>query len=81
MPNVPWPGPKYHWIAFGVVTVVGLPGGTFEIPNACTSLTDARMVAVRSEMILTLIAGGIEAWSTGIITLIRSTVSMTLAPG
>jgi len=27
----------------------------------CTSLTEARIVSVRSEMILTLTAGGIEA--------------------
>ena len=42
---------------------------------------DARTVSVRSEMTWILTAGGIEACSTGIIALIRSTVSMTLAPG
>ena len=47
----------------------------------CTSPTEARMVSVRSEMTLTLMADGIEACSTGSIALIRSTVSMTLAPG
>ena len=47
----------------------------------CTSLTEARMVSVRSEMIPTLIADGIEACSTGNIALTRSTVSTTLAPG
>jgi hypothetical protein len=36
---------------------------------------------VRSEMTFTLTAAGIEASSTGIIALIRPTVSMTLAPG
>jgi hypothetical protein len=46
-----------------------------------TSLTEARMVSVRSEIMLILTAGGIEAWSTGNIALIRSKVSMTLAPG
>ena len=39
------------------------------------------MVSVRSEMTLILTAAGIEACSTGIIALIRSTVSMTFAPG
>src|ERR1700751_4629395 len=46
-----------------------------------TSATDARMVWVRSEMTSILTAAGIDAWSTGIIFLIRCTVSMTLAPG
>src|SRR6476469_7876190 len=54
---------------------------TVSINVNCTSLTEARIVSVRSETILTLMAAGIEAWSTGIIALIRSTVSMTLAPG
>ena len=54
---------------------------TVSISVNCTSLTEARMVSVRSEMILTLTAGGIDAWSTGIIALIRFTVLMTLAPG
>ena len=47
----------------------------------CTSLTEARMVSVRSEMTLTLMADGIEACSTGSIALTRWTVSTTLAPG
>src|SRR5260221_12949955 len=47
----------------------------------CTSATEARMVSVRSETTLTLMPDGIEACSTGIIALMRSTVSMTLAPG
>ena len=54
---------------------------TISINVNCTSATDARMVWVRSEMTLTLTAGGIEASSTGSIALIRPTVSMTLAPG
>ena len=47
----------------------------------CTSATEARMVSVRSEMIETFTAAGIDASSTGSIALMRSTVSMTLAPG
>ena len=47
----------------------------------CTSATDARMVWVRSDMTFILTAAGIEAWSTGIIALMRLTVSITLAPG
>ena len=47
----------------------------------CTSLTEARMVCVRSVMTATLIAGGIAACSWGSAALTRSTVSMTLAPG
>ncbi|MGY4329564.1 hypothetical protein ACVWWG_003981 [Bradyrhizobium sp. LB7.2] len=47
----------------------------------CTSSTAARMVMVRSLMILIEIAGGIAAISRGSCALIRSTVSMTLAPG
>ena len=54
---------------------------TVSISVNCTSPTEARMVWVRSETTLTLMAGGIEACSTGSIALIRSTVSMTLAPG
>jgi hypothetical protein len=37
----------------------------------CTSSTEARMVSVRSEMTLTLMADGIEACSTGSIALTR----------
>ena len=47
----------------------------------CTSSTAARMVTVRSLMILILMAGGIAAISFGSSALILSTVSMTLAPG
>src|SRR6478672_8765411 len=47
----------------------------------CTSATEARMVAVRSEMTEIFTAGGIEAWSTGSIALTLLTVAMTLAPG
>ena len=47
----------------------------------CTSCTDARMVSVRSMTTLTWIAGGIAARSAGSAALMRSTVSMTLAPG
>ena len=47
----------------------------------CTSSTAERMVMVRSLMILILTAGGIAAISRGSSALIRSTVSMTLAPG
>ena len=54
---------------------------TVSINVNCTSETEARMVSVRSETIDTLMAGGIEASSTGSIALTRSTVSMTLAPG
>ena len=47
----------------------------------CTSSTAARMVMVRSLMVLMLIAGGIAAISRGSFSLMRLTVSMTLAPG
>ena len=47
----------------------------------CTSRTEARMVCVRSMTMLTWIDGGIAASSRGSAALIRSTVSMTLAPG
>jgi hypothetical protein len=46
-----------------------------------TSATEARMVAVRSAAIVTLTAGGTDACNLGSSALIRSTVSMTLAPG
>ena len=46
-----------------------------------TSATEARMVVVRSRMVLTSIAGGMRAVSCGSCALIWSTVSMTLAPG
>ena len=46
-----------------------------------TSLTDARMVVVRSSTTAILIAGEIEACNWGIAAVTRSTVSMMLAPG
>ena len=46
-----------------------------------TSFNDARIDGVRSEAIFKLIAAGMEACSCGKIALMRSTVSMTLAPG
>ena len=46
-----------------------------------TSCTDARIVCVRSDSTLTLIACGIDARSRGIAATTRSTVSITLAPG
>ncbi len=46
-----------------------------------TSLTEARMVSVRSDRIETLMSFGMEACSCGSIALTRSTVAMTLAPG
>ena len=54
---------------------------TASISVNCTSATEARMVSVRSMMVLTWIDGGIDASSRGSVALIRSTVSMTLAPG
>src|SRR5215468_7189653 len=47
----------------------------------CTSSTAARIVSVRSLMILILMAGGIVAISRESCALIRFTVSMTFAPG
>ena len=46
-----------------------------------TSRTEARMVVVRSERMLTWMVGGIEACSAASVPLIASTVVMTLAPG
>ncbi len=46
-----------------------------------TSLTDARIVCVRSISVSTLTVGGIAACRRGSAALIASTVSMTLAPG
>src|ERR1700733_11256092 len=46
-----------------------------------TSETDARMVAVRSDAIETLMAGGMEDSSCGSSALTLSTVVITLAPG
>ena len=54
---------------------------TVRINVNCTSVIEARIVSVRSEMMLTFTAAGIEASSTGKACLIRATVSMTLAPG
>ena len=47
----------------------------------CTSLTEARMVWMRSDRTDTLMVGGIDASSCGSNALIRSTVAITLAPG
>ena len=46
-----------------------------------TSLTEARMVCVRSDWIVTWMSFGIAACNWGSIALTRSTVAMTLAPG
>src|ERR1700730_18321450 len=46
-----------------------------------TSRTEARMVVVRSERMLTWIVGGIDACSVVNVLLIASTVLMTSAPG
>ena len=46
-----------------------------------TSSSDARMVVVRSEATVSLMSAGNAACSTGSSALIRSTVSMMLAPG
>ncbi len=46
-----------------------------------TSCTEARIVCVRSTSVLTCTVGGIAASRRGNAFLIRSTVSMTLAPG
>ena len=46
----------------------------------CTSLTDARIVVVRSEMMVSLMFAGSHFISCGSSVLMRSTVSMTLAP-
>src|ERR1700744_1002415 len=47
----------------------------------CTSATAARIVSVRSMIVLTWIEGGMDASSRGSDDLMRSTVSMILAPG
>ena len=47
----------------------------------CTSLTEARIVVVRSVRTVTLMDEGSAFWSCGRSFLIRSTTSMTLAPG
>src|SRR6202046_3157565 len=46
-----------------------------------TSLTDARIVVVRSSITVKSIAAGIEAFKDGMAARMRSTVSMMLAPG
>ena len=51
------------------------------ISSNCTSWTEARIVTVRSVSTATETAAGIVAWSCGSSFLMRSTVSMTLAPG
>ena len=47
----------------------------------CTSLTDARIVVVRSLRIIISIDAGIEAFSCGSTARMRSTVSTIFAPG
>ena len=47
----------------------------------CTSVTEARMLIVRSEITEILMAGGIEASSCGSAALIAATVQITFAPG
>ena len=47
----------------------------------CTSCTEARMVSVRSTTVWTSTEGGMAARRPGRAALMRSTVSMTLAPG
>ena len=54
---------------------------TASISSNCTSRTDARMVTVRSVSITTSTAAGSDAESCGSRRLMRSTTSMTLAPG
>ena len=54
---------------------------TASISSNCTSLTEARMVVVRSVSTETWTAGGRELCSWGSSFLMRSTTSMTLAPG
>src|ERR1039457_5298098 len=54
---------------------------TVRIKVNCTSWTDARMVAVRSVRMETLIAGGMDALRRGNNAFTRSAVSMMLAPG
>jgi hypothetical protein len=49
--------------------------------SICTSCTEARMVTVRSVSTATSIDAGSAAWSCGSWRLMRSTVSITLAPG
>ena len=46
-----------------------------------TSFTDARIVVVRSSTTVKSIAAGMEAFSEGSASRMRSTVSMMLAPG
>src|ERR1700680_3348408 len=45
------------------------------------SLTDARIVVVRLKLVPSETVGGIEARNSGSIAMMRSTVSITLAPG
>ena len=54
---------------------------TAKVSSICTSRTDARMVRVRSVTMATSSATGRESRSWGSIALMRSTTSMTLAPG
>ena len=54
---------------------------TASISSNCTSLTEARMVVVRSVSTETLTEAGSELCSCGSSRLMRSTTSITLAPG
>ena len=54
---------------------------TASISSNCTSRTEARMVIVRSVSTATSTAAGSDACSCGSTRLMRSTTSMTLAPG
>ena len=46
-----------------------------------TSLTEARMVVVRSRTMVVSMPSGMDAWINGSCARTRSTVSMMLAPG
>src|SRR5262249_60187810 len=63
------------------VKITVMTNATVSSKANCTSEIEARMVSVRSETTLILMPEGIDACSTGIIALMRSTVAMTLAPG
>jgi len=61
------------------ITMITRP--TVRIRVSSTSLTEARIVCVRSVTTAMSIAGGIEAWMRGNAALMCSTVSMMLTPG
>ena len=61
--------------------ITSTTSATASISSNCTSRTEARIVVVRSVRTETLTEGGKELWSWGKSLLIRSTTSMTLAPG